>query len=157
MTNPSHSYSQSVSPQTDGTPSKSADNRQIQWVVENISQLKSSHDSLVREINGNKEHLTLTLDHHVELLRSSINQKNELIDVGFKRIEERLDEKNRSLEEKISCNHALLTSKIEATEHKIGKAQSDTRFDTMKWVIGLMVGFPSIAWAIVQIVKVYQK
>lgn len=157
MAYPDRKHSDGVSPQTDGTPSKNSENRQIQWLIENVSSLKSSHEALTADVRGNKDFFSTQLDHKLELLSVTTTQKHDVVVAKLSLSDERLTERHRALEDKINSNHQLMMAKLEAMEHKVGKAHSDTRFDTMKWVIGLMIGFPSIAWAIVQIVKTVVK
>ncbi|MFC5707576.1 hypothetical protein [Aeromonas eucrenophila] len=157
MANPDRNLSDGVSPQAEGTPRRNTENGQIQWLVESVSSLKASQDTLTVEVKSNKDHFSTQLDHKLELLNVTTAQKNDAIAAKLTHVDERLAERHKTLEDKINSHHQLMMAKLEAMEHKVGKAHSDTRFDTMKWVIGMMVGFPSIAWAAVQIVKAFAK
>lgn len=152
-----------VLPRQEGTPSRGGDNAQLQWVIESITQLKASHEaigsqlkanheSLTVEVRTGKESLATTIEHKLELLKTTTAQKSDTIDAKISAMDERLIEKHRAIEERIIQNHSLLMAKIENAELKVGKAHSDSRFDTMKWVIGLAVAFPSVAWVVVQLV-----
>lgn len=125
--------------------------------------------------NGSAADSAFLIGRVIDLLRTSVDHfsADELADLNeltgaeltkrdaaaakLAHIDERLTERHRALEDKISSNHQLMMAKLEAMEHKVGKAQSDTRFDTTKWVIGMAIAIPSLLWAIVQIVNALNK
>ncbi|MGY3922070.1 hypothetical protein LA366_02740 [Aeromonas jandaei] len=157
-----------VLPRQEGTPSRGGDNAQLQWVIESITQLKASHEAIGRQLKADHESLTVevrtgkeslatSIEHKLELLKTTTAQKNDTIDAKISAMDERLIEKHRAIEERIIQNHSLLMAKIENAELKVGKAHSDARFDTMKWVIGLAVAFPSVAWMVVQLFNNFSK
>ena len=157
MVNPDRIHFDGVSPQAEGPPNKGTENRQIQWLIEGVSALKASQETLAADIKSNKDHFSIQLDHKLELLNVTAAQNNDAAAAKLAHIDERLTERHRALEDKISNNHQLLIAKLDAMEHKVGKAHSDTRFDTMKWIIGMMVGIPASAWTIVRIVDAFAK
>lgn len=122
------SQADGVPPGQDGNPSRTSENSQLQWVIESISQLKISHETSVSHMN-----------HKLE----SLDQK--------------LDAKHQSFDEKIDSQKQLLSAQLENTELKLQKSMSDSKVDSIKWIIGLAIGLPSVMWAIVQIVKTFAK
>lgn len=122
------SQADGVPPSQDGNPSRTSENSQLQWVIESISQLKISHETSV----------------------SSMNHKLESLD-------QKLDAKHQSFDEKIDSQKQLLSAQLENTELKLQKSMSDSKVDSIKWIIGLAIGLPSVMWAIVQIVKTFAK
>ncbi len=46
MVNPDRMHSDGVSPQAEGPPNKGTENRQIQWLIEGVSALKASQETL---------------------------------------------------------------------------------------------------------------
>lgn len=122
------SFSDGEPPKWEGTPSKASENTQLQWVMESISQLKVSHETSVSRM----DHKLESLDH-------------------------KLDAKHRSFDEKIDNHKQLLSAQLENTELKLQKSMSESKVDSIKWIIGLAIGLPSVMWAIVQIVKTFAK
>lgn len=124
------------SPRRDGTPSRTNENAQLQWIIESVTQLKSSHDNL----NGR-------IDHRFECLEMKIDSRNQTT-------EAKIDSRHVTTEQKIAHTHDMLVNKIDTMEMKIQKSISDSRVESIKWAIGLAIGFPSVAWMVIQIVKV---
>ncbi|WP_238759113.1 hypothetical protein [Klebsiella oxytoca] len=123
------------SPRRDGPPSRTNENAQIQWLIESVTQLKTSHESL----NGK-------IEQRFECLETKIDARNQTTDA-------RVDARHQTTEQKISGNHDLLMNKIETMELRIQKSISDSKVDGIKWAIGLAIGLPSVAWMVIQIVK----
>lgn len=112
-------------PRREGPPSRSAENTQIQWVIESLTQLKTSHGSL----------------------------ENKMLN-KFECIETKIEAKHENLNAEVKNNHSLAMSKLETMEIKIHRAIAESRIEAIKWAIGLAVGLPSVAWAFIQIVKI---
>lgn len=117
-----------VPPSKDGNPSTASENRQLQWVIESLSQFKISHEISVSNMNHKLENL-----------------------------DQKLDAKHKSFDEKMDSHKQLLSGQLENTELKLQKLMSDSKVESIKWIIGLAIGLPSVMWAIVQIVKTFAK
>lgn len=107
-------------PSHDSTPNKNTENQQLQWVIESLTQLRTSHETFTNKIDGR-------------------------LDV----LEEKIDRKHTAIIEKVDNHKELLSSKIENSELKMGKSISDSKVDTIKWVLGL----PAVGWVVYQILK----
>ena len=152
-----HPYNSDERPKPEGTPHRGTENSQIQWVIENVSQLKVSHESLATAVRVSKDSLTSNLDHKLELLKANTTQRSDSIDSKLSHMDDRLNERLKAIDERIQQNQNLLVSKIENAELKLGKAVSDSKIDSIKWMFGLAFGLPSVAWTIVQIVEAFTK
>ena len=125
------------SPRRDGPPSQSGENAQLQWLIQSVSQLKVSHESLSGKV-----------DHRLECLEIKFDSRNEKYDA-------KIDARHISTEQKIATNHELLISKLENLEGKIQNTIATSKIAGIKWAIGLAFGLPSAAWMIIQIVKAF--
>ncbi|ENC6658516.1 hypothetical protein ABKY47_003000 [Aeromonas hydrophila] len=150
-------HSAGEQPKQEGTPSRVSDNTQLQWVLESITQLKASHESMHAQFKASHDALATSVEHKFDLLHAQTETKNVTLDTKLSSIDGKSQDRHKSLEDKIDNSHQLLISKIENSELRLNKTLSDTRIDSIKWIVGLIVGFPSIGWCLVQIVKAFAK
>ncbi|MGQ3662025.1 hypothetical protein [Citrobacter braakii] len=134
--------SNNASPRVEGTPSRSNENSRIDWLLAAVTRLEVSHEKLSDRI-----------DNRFECFEVKIEAQQQTVGAH-------IDSRHHTTEERINNNHQLLNakmetmqSKMETMESKIHKAIADSRIESVKWAIGLAVGFPSLAWMVIQIVK----
>ncbi|HHQ4892814.1 TPA: hypothetical protein ACSP31_000814 [Aeromonas veronii] len=144
-------------PKQEGTPSKVSDNAQLQWVLESITQLKASQESMHAQLKASHDALATNVEHKFDLLHAQNETKNVTLDTKLSSIDGKSQDRHKALEDKIENSHQLLISKIENSELRLNKTLSDTRIDSIKWIVGLVVGFPSVAWMIVQLFNNFSK
>lgn len=149
------------SPRSDGTPSRSSENAQLQWLIESVSQLKTSHERMADKFNGIESHLKSThenmksaIDSKLECIETRISSRNELLD-------SKIDTRHKSTDEKMTGNHELIVSKMETLELRIHKSITDSKAAGAKLYIPLFfsiaMGIPGTVWMAIQIFNAFTK
>lgn len=134
----------SVPPQQESVPASNSENRQIQWVIESLTKLHSSHENLSTKID-------MRMDGMEEKLSNATNVLETKIQGHQQRIDEKLDIKHSSLEGKFDTHTQLFSTKMENCELKIHKTIAESRITTIKWFVGLMIAVPGMTWMLIQI------
>ncbi|EFC1888422.1 hypothetical protein KXR08_002346 [Escherichia coli] len=125
-------------PNQDGPPGRTGENGQLQWLMKSVGELHASQQELLRKI----EKLDLKVDMKQKGCAESLSKDREIF-----------TEKHMRLEERIKNNHDILIREVTSTENRVHNAIKDTKFEIIKWAVGLAAGLPTAGWAIVQIVK----
>jgi hypothetical protein len=149
-------HEENTQPNKEGTPGRGTENGQLQWVVEAIGQLKTSHEMLSKTVEhkldvvhqqgeAKRELLEAKLSAMEEKLRSGSQNLEDKLKAGNQSLEDKLQSGNRSLENRIDQNHQLLLSKLESnalTPYKM-------IVGGLKWGIGI----PATLWALFNVVS----
>lgn len=149
------------SPRTDSTPSRSNDNAQLQWLIESVSQLKTSHERMTNSIEHKFESIDSHLKSSHEHMKGVIDNKFECIETKIEArngsFDDRFDTRHKATDEKMTSNHNLIMVKMEALELRIHNSIAESKISGAKWYIPLalsiIMGIPGVIWMVLQIVK----
>ncbi|XHF49443.1 MAG: hypothetical protein PIK35_12360 [Enterobacter roggenkampii] len=121
-------------PNEASTPARGTENQQLQWVMESLSRLQQSHESML-----------VKMDARFDTLDSRIEDRHNRLDT-------KIDSKIDLIEHKITSNHTIVESKITTCELKISKDIADSKIAHAKWIVGIIFGLPAVFWMGYQLV-----
>lgn len=133
-------FNQNSTPNLNSTPNSSSDNSQLQWVMQTISELKTSNAKSQEDLVK----LLSDLHNKIEATHTSVSEKivenNKLFEEKIELRHSLLEVRIKGVSDGIESKHALACEIMKSIEPNVINKINNDQKSFNRWIVGLLVG-----------------